>query len=103
MTATWKTKDGMRRVRRDAVTMEEAIAAAEGLADEIGAQAEIAANLMGVTVAEAREAIEAAARAKPKLRDTIRLRERVLEAPGGGARQVVVVEKRPMRRMIGRP
>ena len=48
MTATWKTKWGVRRVRRDTPTIEEALIAAESLANDAGARAEIAASLMGI-------------------------------------------------------
>ena len=50
MTATWKTKWGVRRVRRDTPTIEEALIAAESLAADPGQRAEIAASLMGVPV-----------------------------------------------------
>ena len=44
----WKTKYGPRRVRQEAPTLEEAIAAAQGLTDELDEQAEIAAALIGL-------------------------------------------------------
>jgi hypothetical protein len=44
----WKTKYGVRRVRHEAPTLEEAIAAAQGLSDELKQQAEIAAALICV-------------------------------------------------------
>jgi hypothetical protein len=46
----WKTKYGPRRVRHEAPTLEEAIAAAQGLCEELDQQAEIAAALMGTAV-----------------------------------------------------
>ena len=52
MGATWKTKWGVRRVRRDTPTIEEALIAAESLANDPGQRAEIAASLMGVPVEE---------------------------------------------------
>jgi hypothetical protein len=54
MAATWKTKWGVRRVRRDTPTIEEALIAAESLANDPGQRAEIAASLMGVPVDEVR-------------------------------------------------
>jgi len=54
MSATWKTKWGVRRVRRDSPTIEEALIAAESLAADPGQRAEIAASLMGVPVDEVR-------------------------------------------------
>lgn len=52
MGATWKTKWGMRRVRHESPTIEEALIAAESLADDPARRAEIAAELMGVPVEE---------------------------------------------------
>src|SRR5258707_7077221 len=54
VTATWKTKWGVRRVRRDTPTVEEALIAAESLAADPVQRAEIAATLMGVPVEEVR-------------------------------------------------
>ena len=54
MAASWNTKWGARRVRHDPPTLAEALAAAQGFTDDRDGQAEIAANLMGVTVAEAK-------------------------------------------------
>ena len=45
---TWNTKYGPRRVRHEAPTLEEAIAAAQGLSDELDEQVEIAASLIGL-------------------------------------------------------
>jgi hypothetical protein len=50
MSATWKTKWGVRRVRRDNPTIEEALIAAESLAADPSQRAEIAASLMGMPV-----------------------------------------------------
>lgn len=50
---SWNTKWGARRVRHDPPTLAEALAAAQGLTDDRREQAEIAADLMGVAVAEA--------------------------------------------------
>ena len=54
MGATWKTKWGIRRVRRENPTIEEALVAAESLAEDPAQRAEIAASLMGVPVEEVR-------------------------------------------------
>jgi hypothetical protein len=48
MSEVWKTKYGPRRVRKDPPTLQEAIAAARGLTDDIQEQVEIAASLMEV-------------------------------------------------------
>ena len=48
MSEDWNTKYGPRRVRRDPPTLDEAIFAAIGITDDLEAQAEIAASLMGM-------------------------------------------------------
>jgi hypothetical protein len=48
MSEVWKTKYGPRRVRRDPPTLQEAIAAARGLTDDLQEQVEIASSLMEV-------------------------------------------------------
>ena len=50
MSEDWNTKYGTRRVRRDPPTLEEAIFAAVGITDDLDAQAEIAASLMGLPI-----------------------------------------------------
>lgn len=50
----WNTKFGARRVRQEAPTLAEAIAAAQGMSDDLDAQAEIAASLMGLPTSEVR-------------------------------------------------
>ena len=54
MSASWNTKWGPRRVRLDPPTLAEALAAAQGFTDDREGQAEIAAGLMGVPIAEAK-------------------------------------------------
>jgi hypothetical protein len=85
MTATWKTKWGVRRVRRDAPTIEEALIAAESLAAGPDERAEIAASLMGIPVTEVREM---AAKQAAKTRGRASL-------VAGRTRAVVVEYKRP--------
>jgi len=51
MSEVWNTKYGPRRVRFDPPTLNEAIAAARGLTDELQLQAEIAASLMDLPCA----------------------------------------------------
>ena len=50
----WNTKFGHRRVRQEAPTLAEAIAAAQGMSDDLNAQAEIAASLMGLPASDVR-------------------------------------------------
>ena len=46
MSATWRTKYGVRRVRVDLPTLEEALFAAEGLTHDVPQQVHIASELM---------------------------------------------------------
>lgn len=93
---TWKTKWGSRRVRRDPPTLAEAIAAAQGLTDDPQGQIQIAAELMGVTPAEAKAEMQ---RVAPDRRTS-----RLVSAQGRdkGAR-TVVVERKASRRVLSRP
>ena len=85
MGATWKTKWGVRRVRQEAPTIEEALIAAEAMADDPAQRAEIAASLMGLPVAEVQTL---AARQAAKTRGRASL-------VAGRTRAVVVEYKRP--------
>lgn len=93
----WQTKDGRRRVRHDPPTIEEAVLAAQGLSDETGAQAEIVASLMHISVDEARGAVLRLAQRKSV--DRITITARTGRTPGNpGAPRAVVVERRAPRR-----
>jgi len=85
MAATWKTKWGVRRVRRENPTIEEALVAAESLADDPAQRAEIAASLMGLPVEEVK-ALAAKHAAKTRGRASL---------VAGRTRAVVVEYKRP--------
>ena len=85
MGATWKTKWGTRRVRRENPTIEEALVAAESLAEDPVQRAEIAASLMGVPVDEV-TALAAKQAAKTRGRASL---------VAGRTRAVVVEYKRP--------
>jgi hypothetical protein len=85
MSTTWKTKWGVRRVRRDTPTIEEALIAAESLANEPAQRAEIAATLMGVPVEEVK-ALAAKQAARTRGRASL---------VTGRTRAVVVEYKRP--------
>lgn len=93
MSEVWDTKDGRRRVRRDPPTLEEAVVAAQGLADDLDSQVEIIASLMQVPAAEARSAALKLSASK----------ERVTIAGRIGAPRIVVVERRTARRALARP
>jgi len=90
MQATWKTKWGVRRVRRENPTIEEALIAAESLSTEPAQRAEIAASLMGVPVDEVK-ALAAKQAARTRGRASL---------VAGRTRAVVVEYKRPR---VGRP
>jgi hypothetical protein len=52
MGTTWHTKWGVRRVRKDPPTIEEALIAAESMTDDLDQRVEIAASLIGAPVEE---------------------------------------------------
>lgn len=91
MSTTWKTKWGARRVRKEPPTLEEALIAAEAMAQDTEAKAEIASQLMGVPVEEVR-AVLTRQQARAGGRSTL---------VNGRSRAVVVEYKRP--RTISRP
>ena len=88
----WMTKYGPRRVRRETPTLDEAIAAARDLSDQIEDQAEIAASLMGAP----REQVMA------ELLKTARQAKDVntVFATRAGAQRAVIVERKPSRRVL---
>jgi hypothetical protein len=91
MSKVWKTKFGLRRVRQDAPTLEEAIFAARGLTGNLTEQAEIAAALMGLRIEDVMpEVIKFSARNKALT--VVGLRRK--DAPP----RAVVVERRTSRR-----
>lgn len=91
MSEDWNTKYGVRRVRRDPPTLDEAIFAAAGITDDPESQAEIAASLMGLPIeavqGEVRKANRVAARTS-----------RVITGEQGFQR-AVVVERRVSRKV----
>ena len=91
MSTTWKTKWGTRRVRKEPPTLEEALIAAEAMANDAEQRAEIASQLMGVPVDEVRTLITRQ-QAQTRGRATL---------VNGRSRAVVVEYKRP--RTISRP
>jgi hypothetical protein len=88
----WKTKYGVRRIRDERPTIEEAIAAAQGLSDNRDEQVEIASSLMGLPQENIRAALLNLAPARKEV-------TRSVISTGASARpRVVVVEsKRPRR------
>jgi hypothetical protein len=97
MSTTWKTKYGPRRVRHDPPTIEEAIAAARDLTDDVQEQVEIAAGLMDLPAEQVRAAIAKIPQPR-KSAATLAFTNR------GGAERAVVVERKTARRTLpGRP
>ncbi|MDP4022684.1 hypothetical protein Q8W71_08625 [Methylobacterium sp. NEAU 140] len=78
------------RVRREPPTVNEAVAAAQDLSDDVEQQVEIAAGLIGLPSDEVRPHVLAAKRLKPE-----RAPERILtQASPSRAPRTVVVERR---------
>ena len=96
MSATWQTKYGPRRVRRNPPTLGEALVAAQGLTDDREQQVAIAAGLMGVPVDDARAELR---RMAPDRRATLTM---VAPSRDKGSR-TVVVERKTSRRFITPP
>ena len=96
MSEVWDTKDGRRRVRRDPPTVEDAVAAAQGLTDDLEGQIEIVASLMQLSAEEARGAVLKMGQRKDVNRVTIAGRS-------GMARAVVVDRRTPRRLAAARP
>ena len=90
---TWKTKYGSRRVRDEAPTLAEAIAAAQGLADTIDEQVEIAASLIGLPQDQVRAAVMQVAMPRKKFTNAV-----VFAGPAS-AQRFVTVERKPARRV----
>ena len=82
------------RVRRDPPTLDEAVLAAQCLADEVEHQVEIAAGLMGVAPDEVRPLVLRAKAARPAL--ALRPFAAAARSLEGGAR-VVVLKRRVAR------
>lgn len=91
----WETKDGLRRVRRDPPTLDDAVLAAQGLTEDIEGQIEIVTSLMDVSAEVARGAVLKMAQRKDVNRFTV--------AGRGGMPRAVVVERRTLRWFAARP
>ena len=90
----WNTKYGLRRVRHEAPTLKEAIAAAQGLSNELNEQAEIAASLIGLPHDQVRtELLKVASPRKGVIKS-------VAFAGPASTLRTIVVERKPARRVI---
>ena len=94
MSATWNTKYGSRRVRQDPPTLAEAIAAAQGLTDDVQGQVQIAAGLMGVTLDEAKSEMQKLAPDRRAIR--------MVTAPSKEGPRTVIVERKASRRLVAK-
>ena len=95
---SWTTKYGSRRVRHEAPTLAEAIAAAQGLSDEPDEQVEIAAALIGLPRDQVRSALLKFA-PTPKSAPTRKTVTRSFVHAGPTlAPRTIVVERIPARR-----
>src|ERR1700722_16884403 len=92
MSEVWDTKDGRRRVRRDPPTLDDAVLAAQGLADDVDGQVEIVMSLMPVSAEAARGAV---LRMGGQRKDT----SHFTIAGRPGAPRAVIVERRAPRRV----
>ena len=92
MSTVWKTEYGPRRVRHEPPTLEEAVAAASGLTDDVQEQSEIAAALMGIPVDQVRAAVTRAAAQRKRQIGTVGVTAR------SGTQRAVVVERKTVRR-----
>ena len=93
MSDVWNTKYGKRRVRNEPATLEDAIFAAQGMTDDLEGQVEIASMLIDLP----REEVKAALTRKAPLRLTS---SRIAATSADGQKRAVLVERRPVRRMI---
>src|SRR5215467_4954345 len=91
MSEVWRTKYGMRRVRRDPPTVAEAFAAARGLTTNVQEQIEIAASLMDLPPDQVRPEVLKAATPRKDV-NTVAFVGRA------GSPRTVVVERVPARR-----
>jgi hypothetical protein len=94
MSTTWVTKYGVRRVRVELPTLEDALFAAEGLTSDANEQIRIAADLMQVPVSECQAEAERLLKSRATRPQTIR---------GHRSLSSVVVERRAPRRIMREP
>ena len=90
MSATWVTKYGVRRVRVELPTLEDALFAAEGLTRDTRQQISIAAELMQLPVDQARAQAERIVKERASRPQVVR---------GRRSSAAVVVERRAPRRI----
>lgn len=92
MSVTWNTKWGVRRVRVEPPTVEEALIAAEGLSGDPLQQVQITADLMSLPVEEVKPAIDAILKQRVRRPRTIQ--------PSQSRGGTVVVERKVQRKVL---
>ena len=97
MDGIWNTKYGLRRVRNEPPTVDEAVTAASGITDDPQQQLEIAASLIGLPEDQVRRAVTKAAAQRKRQVGTVGVTAR------GGAQRAVVVERKAARRPPAQP
>lgn len=93
MNDVWNTKYGKRRVRKEPATLDDAVFAAQGLTDDVEMQVEIASSLIDLP----RDVVKAAIMRKAPLRLE---KARIATTAANGQTRAVVVERRPVRRLV---
>lgn len=93
-----QNRSGQRVTRVDAPTLEEAIAAAQGLTNDLEGQVEIASQLMGMPEDEVRP-VAIKLSVKPAQAGRPPIADRILDR-GEGAKVIVVERRRP--RLVAR-
>ena len=93
MSEVWNTKYGKRRVRHEPATLEDAVFAAQGMTDDLEGQIEIAASLIDLP----REEVKAALTKRAPMRLNT---SRIAATSADGHKRAVLVERRPVRRMV---
>lgn len=89
------------RVRKEPPTIEEAVSAARDITDDLEQQVSFAAGLMDVGEDEVRPLVMRALAERPPRGTAERIIPVAGRDNGFGARRVVVVERRPLRRTVG--
>ena len=91
MGPVWQTKYGPRQVRQELPTLAEAIAAAQGLTEDLQQQADIAASLMSVP---AEQIMSEVIKARPQRRNVAT----VAFTSRNGVQRAAIVERKISRR-----
>ena len=100
MSAIWSTKYGLRRVRHEPPTLEEALIAAEGMATDDDEKIQMAADLMHLPVDQVRAEVARMIKEHARRHVITPSRRPSAGAKSGGAQPVIVVVERKFPRRI---